>query len=794
VSAGELFTAEEIGRALGKTRFAMRRALVGIAPTGTKLVRGNSADAWSIEALPCELRGEIFAAKERRHYRSVADVIANPPARFELKIPLAEIADDNLAKARKLREALAWSLAKMNDTSMREAEFSERGRADYLRAFGYEISGKQLRRLLERTIARDAGALDWDRLEVYVDDKCGRKNPASSTTPFSQEHAALRDTIAAFKNPAAPTKADRTLLWQRTFDEYGDLIAGGADKRKVRRSIVDFLWHHAPSLAKSTHAMYEAFNAKLKAWEAGEIALLDGRAVSNKERRLILSKDDRLTILAFAKKYGSLSQGWREAVARGALGPELALRYIENPASKSHVPTAIRMALGNDVQLVEDWIHGPRQAKLNGAYIDRLLNFAAGDWMQGDDCTLPVLYYEETANGPRLMRGQFLAMIDVRSQYVLGWVLISAPEDRPSTYNAWHIRNLITTVHDVYGLPRNGFYFENGTWKAKLLTGNTADWTETETGLRAFGTRFIHARLPRAKIIERVFGSLQNYMEGEPGYVGRGWHNDKYERVERTKRFVESGKLSAPAHFYSRDEWVERLTDLVNKFNDERQHGKYCAGLSPRDAYEKNFGIEQVVRLPESARYLLANERKLLKVGRNGVGFRIGREAFTYKSAETGPLQGRSVVVYFNRESPDVLGVKHPESGEVFAVRRATSVPAFEAESEVLAQAFAENAAHDSHKRALYRAMLPKFSEHFTNLPIFRQTLVDRATADAGRQLEESRQKEREKGCEERKLRESMEEAAGKVGMTVRGEVSERRRKAAVKLANILSQSDEATE
>ena len=107
-------------------------------------------------------------------------------------------------------------------------------------------------------------------------------------------------------------------------------------------------------------------------------------------------------------------------------------------------------------------------------------------------------------------------------------------------------------------------------------------------------------------------------MEAEPGYVGRGWHNDRYERTERAKRFVESGKLPAGEHFYFRDEWMERLTHLVERYNDEPQNGKYCAGLSPGEAYEKHFGEEPLVRLPDAARYLLANERKRLKVGRNG--------------------------------------------------------------------------------------------------------------------------------------------------------------------------------
>ncbi|MEI9895223.1 MAG: hypothetical protein WDN28_15365 [Chthoniobacter sp.] len=483
-----------------------------------------------------------------------------------------------------------------------------------------------------------------------------------------------------------------------------------------------------------------------------------------------LNENDRKTLLAFAAKFGGgLSQGWREALRRDELSRELTERYIGNARSKSYVPQAVREALGNDLKLLDDLMHGPRQARLGGAYISRDPNtFAAGDWMQGDDCTLPVLYYEETLEGVRLMRGQFLAMIDVRTTYILGFVLISAPQDRPSTYNAWHIRNLITTVHEIYGLPREGFYFENGSWRAKVLTGNFADQTGTETGLREFGLRFRHARLPRAKVVERVFGSLQNTMEAEPGYVGRGWHNDKYERTERAKRFAESGKLPAGNHFYDRDQWVERLTHLVQLYNEEPQGGKYCDGLSPKDAYEKHFGEVPLLRLPDSARYLLANERKSLKVGRNGIGFRAGGVAFTYKSVETGSLIGRQVEVFFNRESPDLLGVKHPDSGEVFAVRRAASVPAMDADDATLSQAFAENEAHDSYKRALYRAIRPKFSEHFLGRPIFRPTLIDTATVEAGRQFAASAEEEKKAASTEQRLHRRTAAAAQKIGMRVR--------------------------
>lgn len=729
-----LFTAAQISVALGRTPRGVRKALKKVTPAAAEIVCGQRTAVWSLSRLPDSIRRPLVTAAAARGFADAGKFLATPPVRWEPPTPLAEVTDAGITKARQLRDAFAGTLRRRNDLGMSDADFRQRGLADFRGTFGYVVSEKQWKRLLDRTVSRDGGAEDWSRLEIYLDENCARKAPASgvAAVTLGNEHRPLRDLMASFQKPAEPTKAERVLLWQTTFDRYSDLIEDGATARAVRRSLVAFLAAHAPSLAKTAHALHVAFTAKLATWQAAggkPSALQDRRGATNETRTLAIGDDDKKTLLAFAAKHGGgLSQGWREALRRGALSAELVGRYIENPGCKSYVPRAIRAQLGNDLNLLDDLMHGPRQAKLGGAFIERNPNaFHAGDWMQGDDCTLPILYSEETAAGVRLMRGQLLAMIDPRTTYILGFVLISAPPDRPSTYSAWHIRNLITTVHDTYGLPRKGFYFENGTWRAKLLTGNAADWTETETGLREFGLRFIHAKLPRAKVIERIFGALQNTMEAEPGCVGRGWHNDRYERPERAKRFVESGKVQAGEHFYSRDEWIERIGQIVERYNDEPQGGKYLDGISPREGYERHFGKEPLVRLPDAAGCLLANERKRLKVGRNGITFRAGRAdaPFTYKNEQTGALIGRGVEIFFNRESPEVLGVRHPDSGEMLAVRRATFVPGMDADEETLAQAFAENDTHDSYKRALYRAVRPHFSAQFMARPIFRPTLIE---------------------------------------------------------------------
>src|SRR5204862_185231 len=93
----------------------------------------------------------------------------------------------------------------------------------------------------------------------------------------------------------------------------------------------------------------------------------------------------------------------------------------------------------------------------------------------------------------RLIRGQFLLMVDLRSRCILSFALL--PE---KSYNSQAIRTLITKAALEHGLPRKGFYFENGLWRtSKLIKGSQspAPFSEFELGQTEFGLRFIHARL-----------------------------------------------------------------------------------------------------------------------------------------------------------------------------------------------------------------------------------------------------------------------------------------------------------
>jgi hypothetical protein len=285
-------------------------------------------------------------------------------------------------------------------------------------------------------------------------------------------------------------------------------------------------------------------------------------------------------------------------------------------------------------------------------------------------------------------------------------------------------------------------------------------------GLRGLGLQFRHAKLPRGKVIERVFGLLQNHLESEPGYAGRDERHDKFERVQEQISFVRRGKAQPEDFFLSEVEYLKRLEAIVHMYNEERQEGKYCPGLSPREAFEKFHGEEPRIRLAGSSRHLLATHKMRATSGRNGISFRFGKQQFTYKSRETGELRGQELIVWFNVENPSVISVINlkEDPRTLFTVEREISVPGMDAPPEVLEAALAQNEAHEAYRKGLYRAVSQNFSTGFAGR-MFRQNLIDHKTAELGNAMQKQHAKIKRLRSEERKRAAAIDRKAARLGI-----------------------------
>lgn len=662
--------------------------------------------------------------------------------------PLAAVAQQSLDKAAKLQRALARILAHQSDASLTSAEREALGLADYENFFGYAITDRHLRAMVKRTLDRDAGAGNFARLEIYLTENPARKvvNKPVSSLAVEMEFQRLRDAIRSFKNPAAPNAVEKSYLWLLAFETYEEKLTKGRASKKLKRTLLKFLERNAPFLvapdcASPTNQIRVSFHRKYAAWlekNRDAKALADGRAErSGFHRRPEFPPADRDKLISHAVLNcgGRVAQAWRELVNRREFCERVLSYYLDNPSRKDYVPQTILEAVKYEVAMLYDIHHGQRQAKLNGAYLFRDWSGVHSlDWLQGDDFTYPIYFKTIGENGELvLMRGQTLLMIDLRTTRILGFVLI--PE-RQYTANA--IRTLITNVADVYGLPRKGFYFEHGTWEAKLLTGDknaeALSWPETRMGLTEFGLKFHHANLPRAKPVERVGGALQNIMEGLPAYVGRNEMVEKFERTQKSLEKARKGDAAALAQIMDHAEWCEVLAKLCELYNADRQDGKMTGGLSPNEAFEQFADLaDPPVKFAGECRYLLAHQRRASKVGENGITFRINKEVFNYRNADTSKLRGQTVLTWFNPELPEILTVTDKDRKNPFTIARTQEVPAMDASPEILAQEMERIAQHQSYPKARYKVLQPL-------KPLaFRGMVADRETVELGEEIGKQR-------------------------------------------------------
>ena len=773
-------------------------ALRGISPASAVIVSGNAADAWPVCSLPTGLQERLGAVATRHNFRNAEQLLAEPPKIWQPRVALGETAPASVDKAVKLQKALAPALARMQDMNLTEAEFERLALDDYKRVFGFSISDRHWRRVFKRTLDRDAGAEDFARLEIYLDDNAGAANRGKPEFEAANENGELREVIAAFKNPAQPSDMEVAYLWTRSFEQLEEQGKTGKSSKKAKRLLLQFLFSAAPFLASTAAGLRKQFERKYAAWIAGDrrpAAVADHRAESSgRFRGPNLSEADTDTIIGQAVLFhgGRVAEAWRDVMESGELSPEVRAYYLANPASKSYVPRKVRDAVKHDIAMLEDIHHGSRQAQLNGAHISRDWSAVhAGSWYQADDCTLPVYYYEPDEKGWfTLWRGQCLLMIDWRSTCILGYALLSS-----RNYNAFAIRTLITKVSTDYGLPRKGFYFERGIWKSsKILTGGNSDPflsdAEVEGGLRDLGLKFIHAKLPRAKPVERVLGLVQNRMEGEAGYCGRNEQTEVFEALKRDKQLVESRKMHPRDRFHSREEWLSRLDKIFSEYNAERQDGKMTGGLSPEDAFAKfqNVADPQIKFGPE-CRFLLSHHRRPIKVTEDGILLKFGKHRFKYRNEATGHFTGQTVFAWFNPDLPDIITVTDTQRRNPFTVERALDVPGEPTPepSELMKQELTRAAAHNSHAKCYYRTLKAKFA------PQFRRNLIDPETAALGTEIERQGEAFQARQREETTRVGRAQRKAREIGMTISTPAQRRPEStaAAERLSELLSDEKE---
>jgi hypothetical protein len=742
------FTAARFAACLGISPQAVRKGLLDTPATGIRIIGGLEAAAWSLDRIPESLRKRLDGEALRHSYRDAAAMLAEPPKQWQPPLPLDKIADAHIEGARKLREALRPWLVQPQDSSLARKDLEAKGLADYARVFGHRITGRYWRELFARTVRRDNGAEDWSRLELYLPEQpAAKESPARMVTEaLAGEFGALDGYINACGNPADPSKTEQRAVWTLALEKYASLVSSGMPGKQAARRVRSFLFAKAPFLASTRDALLKAFDRKRDALEqsAGDAkALRDGREQNGERFDLPADDRDRLIHRAVFYYRGDVAPAWRDLVKAGFSEP-VRQRYFGKAASKSHVPASVMDSVGSEVEILTVMHQGPRAFDSITGHVDRSYDgIASLKCMSADDFTMPVYYYVPDGNGWFILtRGQILLFTDFRTLRIIGW---SMQPDR--NYSSLTIRSLCTHVFAEHGVP-SVLQFERGIWESSsLIKGRDPapfEFTEVVQGLREFGIRFIHSIRPRSKTVERVGGLMQDLMEAEPGYCGRNERVDAPETLRKQMAEVEARKVHPSRYFHSYGEWNRRFGQIVDQYNAAPQQGRILAGMSPDEALVKLADVDDPpMQFSAGLRYLLAHDKRPVKVTLNGITFQVGKQKFNYRGNEIAHLVGQDALAWFDPENPGALVVTDMQRRNPICVARSKEVSALECvtapDSGRLAQELRRVAGQASYMKARFTAVKSKFP-----MPQ-RRALADARTLQLGQQIEEQKTARQEK-------------------------------------------------
>ena len=741
-----LYTALQISAALGISKRNTLKALAGLEPSGAVLIHGNETPAWTFDTLPETMRQAIgqAAGVDRLSIADYLDSICKP---WQPKIPLSEITDAGTAQARKLRDALLPALQRMDSPTLTPADQLRLGLADYSRAIGEQITERHWRRLMARTLRRAGSDENFERLELYLPENLARKSAPPARLAF--DFKPLAEFIATFADPAKPTENEKAALWAQVFE----LFTAGADTRRerkqLRKAIATQLHQAAPWLAKSRHSLCVTFDRKLAIWESADgnsAKLVDGRALKRGEQRAPAFPQEDIDLLSHRTAFqcgGRLAQAVRDFAGSGNRSglSEATTELILRPhVSKSYVNRRLAKAVRRDVDLVAPYILGRKAIDDATAHVERDYSKLVSMQVIGaDDLTAPVYFYVPDGKGWfTLTRGQVLAMVDSRSLKIVAWSL--QPE---RNYNSLVIRTLMNRVCAAWGVPQVWAY-ERGIWERSHLVKGTlpAGWQvglsgpDCATAWEKMGVRFMHSIRARSKPVERVFGAIQDLMEGVRGYCGRDERRDLPAVTKQAMQDIQFRRVNHPGElFLSFEEWETELGRIIERYNGTSQDGKVLRGLSPDEAFEKYWPHDNPPsKLDASCWHLLAHYAKPVPVTTNGICFRIGGKKYVYRNERTGQDRGKTVFAWFDPECPEILCVTDLNKKNPYLVERATDVD-FMAEpgDQVLQRELAKAAAHSAYPKARFHVLKSKFA------PSFRRNFVDAETADMAAQISDGR-------------------------------------------------------
>jgi len=741
--APPLFTASQIARAIGKSPSSVRRALAHVSCSTVVQTDYGEANAWELTALPTALLQALDANVRVGHFRDRAALLEHhrqPDSAKSHKIEsLRELwtsaSNEPREKAVKLQRALLPALLRYDSGELAGAELEAIGLEHYAREFGHqELSPRTWRNLVQRSRERARSAQDYQLVHLFLDENCSRKRAAAPALNFDECFGPLHSLITAFHDPEKPTWKEQEALWDAACELCRSRLA---DKR-FKRTLVNFLWNFAPTLSPTTKAAL-----RVNLWRKLKFGVADLRRAEFITP--VPLSAEKMAQIDLAAAHAGVNHGKRGVSASVNELQAMGLYEQDGGKSKSYVKASDRRLIRRKARIVAMAERGSRGLReLTPTLTRDPLTCFANDIYTGDDFTMPVLCWWEAPNekGFGWGNGQTLIMSDFAT-----WFVTAFSHQPDAQYNSHVVKTLLTRAGMEHGLPKL-LYFERGQiWQhSKILKGDDErgdNWRDASSdaefvyGLKTqLGIRFMHARTPAAKSqIERLGGVLQDLMFGEPGYTGRDQRVDLPERTRREIAQVKAG-VHPSKFWYHIDAWRKRLGELIHKYNNTQQEGRWVNWTTPNDAFvNRQRPDDPPIKLDAHSWPILACQKRRCHVREDGkISFRITGLTYEYFNEESVVrLGGETVLLHWNPETPEFVGVTDLKGRNPILVPRVMQTHTFDVADPRTQVGLTAKSRCAAALKAQYETLPVK------GVRKFRPTIVSRDTAELAHKMTERR-------------------------------------------------------
>ena len=262
------FTAARIAAVLGRDKRGVRRLLQRVPAYIKVATPGGMADAWRVESLPEFYRTELVRLAKLKGCRDAAHLLAAGIARWTPPVPLSELDQRHIDKARKIQVTLARALALYGGEPRESASALRVAHKDYQREFG-PVSERHVRRIFDRVIERDAGEERFNDLALYLDGNVSKAKGKEAILPglLNAAHQTVFEYIGSVNQPERPTVNETDLIWFSACEAIHRQVERGTREKKARRAMTDLLDKCAVSLSKNAAAIKVLLKRKLARYQ-----------------------------------------------------------------------------------------------------------------------------------------------------------------------------------------------------------------------------------------------------------------------------------------------------------------------------------------------------------------------------------------------------------------------------------------------------------------------------------------------------------------------------------------------